>query len=293
VDVAIVRGGAEKSHCRGDKIQLSIDKKFTAKARKREERREENFSFLNSSRFPSRFRAFAVNFPLAIRSCKTPSMPWPVERNLLILIAAAYIAGSIPFGLLVGWSRGVDVRKVGSGNIGASNVGRLLGKRYFFLVMFLDLLKSLVPMLVASFLARGTSPTPQLYVLCLMVGFAAILGHMFSLFLKFKGGKGVATSTGVLLGLWPYYTLPGLVTVAVFIVLFLATRFISVGSLGSALTFPLAYLAMAIFNRWDPFGQQLPLLVFAVVISGLVIFKHRSNIARLRAGTENKMVRHG
>jgi glycerol-3-phosphate acyltransferase PlsY len=218
-------------------------------------------------------------------------MAWPVERNLLILIAAAYLAGSIPFGLLIGWTRGIDVRKVGSGNIGASNVGRLLGKKYFFLVMFLDLLKSLVPMLAGFFLLRGTPPSPQLYVLWLMVGFAAILGHMFSLFLRFRGGKGVATSTGVLLGLWPYYTCPGLVTIAVFIGLFFATRYISVGSLGSAVTFPLAYVGMAIVFRWDPLGQQLPLLIFAVVISALVIFKHRSNIARLRAGTENKMVR--
>jgi glycerol-3-phosphate acyltransferase PlsY len=217
-------------------------------------------------------------------------MAWSVERNLLILIAVAYLAGSIPFGLLVGWSRGIDVRKQGSGNIGASNVGRLLGKKYFFLVMFLDLLKSLVPMLIASVLTRDTATSPQLYILCLMVGFAAILGHMFSLFLKFKGGKGVATSTGVLLGLWPYYTLPGLITIAVFLVLFLATRYISVGSLGSAVTFPVAYVVLAKLNHWDPFGEQLPLFIFAVVISALVIFKHRTNIARLRAGTENKMV---
>jgi glycerol-3-phosphate acyltransferase PlsY len=216
-------------------------------------------------------------------------MPWPVERNLLLLIVAAYLAGSIPFGLLVGWTRGIDIRTTGSGNIGASNVGRLLGKRFFFLVMVLDLLKSLIPMLIASHLVAGTASTPSLYILWLMVGFAAILGHMFSLFLKFKGGKGVATSTGVLLGLWPYYTLPGFVTIAVFLVLFFSTRYISVGSLGAAVTFPLAYLVLAFFNHWDPLGGQRALLVFAIVISGLVIFKHRTNIARLRAGTENRM----
>jgi len=216
-------------------------------------------------------------------------MAWTVERNLLILIAAAYLAGSIPFGLLVGRMKGIDVRKAGSGNIGASNVGRLLGRKFFFLVMFLDLLKSLLPMLVASWLTAGAEHTMQLYVLILMVGFAAILGHMFSLFLNFKGGKGVATSTGVLLGLWPFYTLPGLVTIAVFILLFLATRYISVGSLGAAVTFPLAYLGFALSRGWDPFGGQSPLLIFAVIISALVIFKHRSNIARLRAGTENRM----
>lgn len=218
-------------------------------------------------------------------------MPWPVERNLLILIAAAYLAGSIPFGLLVGWTRGIDVRKSGSGNIGASNVGRLLGRKYFFLVMFLDLLKSLVPMLVASWLTAGAAPNVRLYVLILMVGFTAILGHMFSIFLKFKGGKGVATSTGVLLGLWPFYTLPGLVTIAVFILAFLTTRYISVGSISAAITFPIAYLSFALARDWKPFGGQSPLLIFAILMAALVIFKHRSNIARLRAGTENRMGR--
>jgi glycerol-3-phosphate acyltransferase PlsY len=217
-------------------------------------------------------------------------MAWPVERNLFILIATAYLAGSIPFGLLVGWSRGIDVRKLGSGNIGASNVGRLLGKKFFWLVMLLDVLKSLLPMLAGWFITRGTTPTPPMYVLWLMVGFSAILGHMFSLFLKFKGGKGVATSTGVMLGLWPYYTLPAVITISVFILLFLATRYISVGSIGAAVAFPISYVALALMNRWDPLGGQWPLLAFAVAISALVILKHRSNIARLRAGTENRMV---
>jgi glycerol-3-phosphate acyltransferase PlsY len=218
-------------------------------------------------------------------------MSLPVERNLFILIVAAYLAGSIPFGLLVGWMKGIDVRRLGSGNIGASNVGRLLGKPYFFLVMFLDLLKSLLPMLLASWLTAQEPRSAQMYVLILMVGFFAILGHMFSIFLKFKGGKGVATSTGVLLGLWPFYTLPGLVTIGVFIILFMATRYISVGSLGAAVTFPIAYLIFSLSMGWKPFGEQCPLLIFALVIAAMVIFKHRSNISRLRAGTENRMGR--
>lgn len=224
-------------------------------------------------------------------SCKTRRMPWSVERDLFLLIAIGYLAGSIPFGLLVGQMRGIDIRTAGSGNIGASNVGRLLGKKFFFLVMFLDLLKSLLPMLAASWVIAGTAPSRSIYGLWLLVGFAAILGHMFSLFLKFKGGKGVATSAGVLMGLWPYYTLPGFITIAVFIVLFAVTRYISVGSIGSAIVFPLAYVMMAFYYRWDPIGVQLPLLAFAVVISAMVIIKHRSNISRLRAGTENRMVR--
>jgi glycerol-3-phosphate acyltransferase PlsY len=218
-------------------------------------------------------------------------MPWPVERNLLLLIAVAYVAGSIPFGLLVGFARGVDIRKSGSGNIGASNVGRQLGKKFFFLVMLLDMLKSMLPMLAGAMVIAGTRATPAVYLLWLTVGFAAIIGHMFSLFLKFTGGKGVATSAGVLMGVWPFYTWPGVATIVVFIVLFFFTRYISVGSLGSAVFFPLAYLLMGLFFHWDPLGGQWPLLVFALLISGMVIFKHRSNIARLRAGTENRMAR--
>src|SRR3954453_13615242 len=126
-------------------------------------------------------------------------MHFPPQQTLAGLAIAAYLVGSIPFGLIVGLAKGIDVRKAGSGNIGATNVGRLLGKRFFFLVFFLDLLKSLLPMLVASF-AVHRIPAEQrdarVYLLWLLVGFAAVIGHMFSMFLKFKGGKGVATSAG-------------------------------------------------------------------------------------------------
>src|SRR5689334_18385696 len=131
----------------------------------------------------------------------------PVQKTLLLLIPAAYLLGSVPFGLLVGLARGIDVRSAGSGNIGATNVGRLLGGKFFALVFFLDLLKGLLPMLAAGFVVHFRATDPQISSLWLAVGFTAILGHMFSIFLKFKGGKGVATSTGVILGLWPYYTL--------------------------------------------------------------------------------------
>jgi glycerol-3-phosphate acyltransferase PlsY len=114
---------------------------------------------------------------------------------------------------------------------------------------------------------------------------------MFSIFLKFKGGKGVATSTGVILGLWPYYTLPGLIMIAAFLLLILTTKYISVGSVGGAATFPVAYLAIALARGWQPFTRQSPLLIFAVIIAAMVILKHRSNLARLRAGTENKIGR--
>src|SRR3954452_15395809 len=114
---------------------------------------------------------------------------WP----LLALVPIAYLIGSIPFGLIVGLSRGVDPRTAGSGNIGATNLGRLLGGKFFALVFTLDLLKGLVPTVDAGQIFRGM-PDALHYILWLLVGFAAIAGHMFSIFLGFKGGKGVATS---------------------------------------------------------------------------------------------------
>src|SRR6266550_7950501 len=134
-------------------------------------------------------------------------------HQLLLLAITSYFLGSIPFGLLVGLSRGIDPRKAGSGNIGATTVARLLGGRYFALVFSLDLLKSLLPMLAAYIILRRAHLTSdqldaKLLLAWLLVGFAAILGHMFPIYLRFKGGKGVATSAGLILGLWPYYPLP-------------------------------------------------------------------------------------
>jgi len=205
------------------------------------------------------------------------------------LAVAAYVAGSIPFGLIVGRMKGIDVRKAGSGNIGASNVGRLLGKRFFFLVFFLDMLKGLIPMMIAAAIANRSGANSSLYAMVLLVGFATIAGHMFSIFLRFKGGKGVATSAGVILGLWPYYTLPGLVAIGTFIVVVYLTRYISVASMAAACVFPVAYVSMGTMRGWDPFGRRLPLLVFAILMAVMIVYKHRGNIARLRAGTENRV----
>lgn len=214
------------------------------------------------------------------------------QAALLILIPLAYLVGSIPFGLIVGLAKGVDPRTGGSGNIGATNVARLLGKKWFFVVFTLDMCKSLIPMLVASAIAHRVPEAQRqwaIYLLWLLVGFAAVLGHMFSVFLRFKGGKGVAASAGVMLGLYPYFTGPGLIAVAVFLIVFYAWRYISLGSIAGAVTVPIAYLLIGAARGWPVLGSQLPLLVFAIVMALLIIYKHRTNIARLRAGTENRM----
>ena len=209
-------------------------------------------------------------------------------QQACLLIPAAYLLGSIPFGLIVGKCKGVDPRTAGSGNIGATNVGRLLGKRFFFMVFLLDLLKGMLPMLAAKWVLRDAAQEPGTFALWLVVGFTAILGHMFSVFLGFKGGKGVATSSGVVLGLYPYFTVPGVVCLLLWFLTFKLTRYVSLASILAAVAFPMAYVAIGVWRRWPVFDEQWPLLAFAVLVGVMIVWKHRSNIARLRAGTEHR-----
>lgn len=215
----------------------------------------------------------------------------PAEQ-LSLLIPVAYLMGSVPFGLIVGLWRGIDPRKAGSGNIGATNVGRLLGGRYFWLVFLLDCLKGLLPALAASWVVAHRGDGQWLtYLLWLLVGFAAIFGHMFSLFLRFKGGKGVATSAGVMFGIFPDYTLAAGVVVLLFILCFLATRIVSLSSMVGAGIFPLIYVGTALWRGQTVLGQRWPLLAFSILVGLMVIWKHRGNIKRLRTGTEPKFVK--
>ena len=208
--------------------------------------------------------------------------------QIALLVPAAYLFGSVPFGLIVGKSKGVDPRTAGSGNIGATNVGRLLGKRFFAIVFLLDLLKGMLPMLAGKWALRAAPEEPWTFFLWLLVGLAAIVGHMFSVFLGFKGGKGVATSAGVVLGLFPYFTVPGLAALAVWLVTFKASRYVSLASILAAIAFPLLYAAVGLSRGWSVAGSQWPLLAFAALVAVMIVWKHRSNIARLRAGTESR-----
>jgi glycerol-3-phosphate acyltransferase PlsY len=214
-------------------------------------------------------------------------------QQLLFLIPIAYLLGSVPFGLIVGLWKGIDPRKAGSGNIGATNVGRLLGGRFFALVFALDCIKGLLPTLAASWVVsrQTVNQGSTTYLLWLLVGFAAIAGHMFSLFLKFKGGKGVATSAGVMFGVFPDYTVAAAVVVVIFIVCVMATRIVSLSSMVGAGVFPLVYVGMATLRGKPVLGERWPLLAFAVLVAVMVIWKHRTNIKRLRAGTESKITR--
>jgi len=190
-----------------------------------------------------------------------------------LCIAAAYLVGGIPFGYLIGRLRGIDVRTVGSKNIGATNVFRTVGKKWGLLAFACDVLKGLLPTLAAK--AFGG---PALWV-----GVACVVGHMLTPYMKFKGGKGVATAFGMLLGL-----IPGTVgaAFALFAAVFALSHYISLGSCSAAL-----FLAVAV---WFPiFGAEgaanLPQCVLVTLIALFVIWKHRANIGRLVKGTENKI----
>ena len=209
------------------------------------------------------------------------------QAQLAILAAVTYFVGAIPFGLLVAKAKGRDPRQFGSGNIGTTNVGRMLGGKFFAIVFTLDMLKGMLPMLAGAFLVRHLDVTHKPYLIWMLVGLAALVGHIFPIYLKFKGGKGVATAAGVLLGLFPYYTIPGAIVIVLFIVVFLIWRMVSLGSVIGALAFAPAYAVVGYSLGWPITREQLPLLIFAIVMSLLIVIKHKANIKRILAGTEH------
>jgi glycerol-3-phosphate acyltransferase PlsY len=208
----------------------------------------------------------------------------------LILIIMSYLLGSIPFGLIIAKAHGKDLRFEGSGNIGATNVSRVLGRKWAWLCFVLDVLKGFIPMMVTRRLITLPAASPQLAI-WLAVGCVAIFGHIFPVYLKFKGGKGVATSLGVVLGLWPYYTICGLVSFAVWILVVLIWRYVSLASIAAAITFPVCLTAaVAVVPDWR-FGNLWPLFIVATLMPILVILRHRGNIKRLIEGTESKVLK--
>jgi len=205
-----------------------------------------------------------------------------------ILIIGAYLLGSVPFGLIIAKAHGRDLRSIGSGNIGATNLSRALGRRWAYLCFLLDAAKGLAPMLAATYIFSSPPSVAQLF-LALAVGCAAIFGHIFPIYLKFKGGKGVATSFGIALGLWPYYTICAAAALLIWVVVVLLWRYISLASVTASVAFPLTlFLLIVLIPRWN-FADLWPLLVVAVAIPVMVIVRHRENIKRIIAGTEGKV----
>ncbi|MEO6809100.1 MAG: glycerol-3-phosphate 1-O-acyltransferase PlsY [Isosphaeraceae bacterium] len=200
-----------------------------------------------------------------------------------VSIAASYLIGSVPFAYLtVYWARGIDIRTVGSGNVGATNVGRVLGFRYFVFVFVLDVLKGLLPtywlpQLVAE--ASGAA-VPDLRVL---VALATILGHNFPAFLRFRGGKGVATSLGALLAL---DATTSLLMAGSFVVFFVVTKIVSISSVSAALVFVLVHF-YRVDHPWQ--RDQVAMSLLTIGLLGMLIVRHRKNFARIAAGTEPKV----
>ncbi|MCB9845969.1 MAG: glycerol-3-phosphate acyltransferase [Phycisphaeraceae bacterium] len=206
-----------------------------------------------------------------------------------IACAAAFLAGSIPFGLILARSRGVDLRAIGSGNIGATNVARALGMRLGLVCFGLDVLKGLVPTMLVGILAgvwgRFILPTDIAW-LWLMVFLMPVLGHMFTPFGGFRGGKGVATGLGSMIGVAPILALPALGAFIVWVLTLLRWRFVGVSSCLAAVSVPA--LVVAEFLVVGDLISCVPFLVVSGALGAFVIYRHRSNLARTIAGTEHR-----
>lgn len=198
-----------------------------------------------------------------------------------LLTLLAYLIGSVPFGLLLAKTRGVDIRTVGSGNIGATNVLRTLGKPLGITCFVLDVLKGYLPAKLLPLIATLLCPNAVGPNIGILFGAAAILGHNFPVFLKFKGGKGVATSAGVLLGVAPLAVGIGLLTWAV---VFFVSGYVSLGSIVASLA--------VIATAWIA-GYATVTATALTLLGALSIWRHRSNIQRLMAGTENRFEKKG
>ena len=226
---------------------------------------------------------------------------WQLLLIWSLWVAGAYAVGSIPFGLLLGLARGVDIRTRGSGNVGATNAGRVLGRTWGILCFVLDVGKGLAPVLAFGLIfyaqveaaLRGAlgddGGGPALAALAwLAVGAAAVAGHVFPVYLRFKGGKGVATGLGVVLGLWPVVTVPGLIAGVLWLGAVALTRYVSVGSIMAAVSLPVATVISALVLGLSA-GEVAVYGGVTALLAALVVLRHRSNLAKLRAGTEPKV----
>lgn len=238
-------------------------------------------------------------------------MPWP------ILVIFAFLCGSIPFGYLIGRINGVDIREHGSGNIGATNLGRVLGRRFFFVCFFLDMTKGMTPTLLAGHFL-GTLGTlrvePSDAYLWMAVMVASVLGHMFTPWLGFRGGKGVATGLGALVGIFPAMTIPAVGALVVYLMVLTLWRYVSLASCSAAASLPLwTWVVFAQYQTlmtrqaskrtdWDSLtideiemiksdipNYGTPFFFVCLLVAVLVIYKHRANLGRISRGQEPKV----
>ncbi|OUU28995.1 MAG: acyl-phosphate glycerol 3-phosphate acyltransferase [Verrucomicrobia bacterium TMED44] len=199
------------------------------------------------------------------------------------VIIVGYLLGSIPFGVLVAKKMGVDIYSVGSGNPGATNVLRSVGKAAGYSVFILDFLKGILATVWFKIGLVAFSGDPSLALWALP---AAVLGHTYPIFSNFKGGKGVATAMGGLLGVMPGCLLIGLVS---WFVIFITTRYVAVASIGFGLSLPVC--SMVAYGSAETKDGQLAKVLLALLIMGWIVWRHRANLQRLRDGTENRFER--
>jgi len=201
----------------------------------------------------------------------------PVPSYVIVAVAA-YLLGSIPTGYLVGRARGIDIRTAGSGNVGATNTFRVLGKLAGMFVLLADCAKGFAAVWLGRWLLKMLgAPEAEMETHCVVAGIFAVLGHNYTCWLRFKGGKGIATSAGVYLALAPAAL--G-IALAAFVLAVAVTRYISVGSMVGAIVLP-----VAVWFTHD----NLFLRIMTIALGVMAIFKHRGNIQRLLAGTENRI----
>ena len=221
----------------------------------------------------------------------------------------AFFVGSIPFGLLIARAKGIDIRAHGSGNIGATNVLRIVGKKYGIACFILDFLKGFLPTLAALSLVRFAGgdrtmvvpalagfgvelPASQQWLaqsIHVLTALATVLGHNYSPFAGFRGGKGIATTAGALMALMPAAIV---ILALVWVLLFFTTRYVSVASIGAALCLPLLTIIGSWYHGKLANGTwNKPLLIFSILAAAMAVWRHRSNIQNLINGTEHKFQR--
>jgi len=218
-------------------------------------------------------------------------------------LVAAYLVGSIPFGVIIGRMKGIDIRAHGSMNIGATNVGRVLGRKFGIICFILDFLKGALPVIIAGSImgvlgrdAHQLTSAEMWWWLGVML--MTVLGHMFSIFIGFKGGKGVATGFGAMAGMYPLLTFAAMGAIVVWYVALRLFKYVSLASILAVLSLPIGYLLSVMPKQAmdQPFADTLahlrhasPPLVVTAALASLVIYKHRGNIARLRRGEEPRV----
>lgn len=204
--------------------------------------------------------------------------------TLAAILVGSYLLGSIPFGYLAGKFAGIDIRKFGSGNVGATNVVRVLGKKYGYPVFVLDFLKGFGAVRISMLMATGPLPewnSPEIFGIA--AAMSCVIGHLYPPWLKFKGGKGVATAAGALFALAP---IVGVIGVVIWMVMFWVTRYVSLASVTAAVALPVVILVIS----WRSQNAKA-IFYFSVCVAAVVIWRHRSNLLRLLRGTEPRFTR--